>query len=100
QRCNEMCTLVGKREPAWLEYVPGQKVAGQRKPVADVAAGGDGLGLAEERRQTQHLVRPWLTRLTRHGASRFRRDVNKIAGGTCCRALCQIEAEAELRQKL
>src|SRR4051812_32501359 len=95
-----MRALVGKRKSARLQHVAGQKIASQRKSVANVAAGGYGFLLAQKGRQAHHLVGPWLAGLARYRASRFRRDVNEIDAATGRCTLREIEAEAEFRQKL
>src|SRR5579872_3994667 len=82
ERGNEMRALVAKRQAARFQNVTRKEKAGERKTAREILAGGRSIGFAQECRQWQHLVCPRFARGARYGASRLRRDIDEIGGGS------------------
>src|SRR5262249_24761489 len=100
ERGDEARACVGKAEPARLEHVTRQEEAGQHEAIRDVLRRRiAGVRRAQKRRQQQQPGLPWLARLSRHGAARFRRHIDQIVLYPARRAGRKIETKAELREQ-
>src|SRR5436305_3548775 len=89
------------REPARLKHVALEEKSGKREGIAQLIRRRLILEFAaQERRQPQHAIPPWLARTARYRTAGFRRDVNQLGGRARRGALIEVEPEAKLGKHL